>query len=725
VLSSRLAERLQGKLCRIALFLALVYLVAGSFGPVMDNVDLGWHVAQGRWMVEHRAIYRQDVMNYPNLNRPLVDEYPLFQVVLDGAVKLGWWGPCLLTAVGYGLLLAIPVAAARRWQLGESALLVLSLGAMILFWQVGSALRPHLVTYLGVMTLGVFLLRHREVRSGLEFWPMGFLQIAWTNCHSGFVLGPALVGLFGLEVTVRRSLFLRRMAWRTAGVWLGAFLLMFLACLVNPFGFARFYPPFFQDQLEAIRAYVGEMEPLPGASASLYGEIAFLAAAAVGMVWAMRRGAISYSFLLLAVLFYLESLQVRKSWPIFGLFPPLLILSSGAFAPAGLRAQAAGWFGLALSFLLAAILAIGVIGRLDENPGSVQSAWREFDLGRSELPFQAIDWMRAKGIEGRLLHRCEDGGQLQESGYDRGETFADTGFGKYDEEAIHLAVLPGERAGLLPRYLDGWRPADVVCGNLSYQWPYYLRQKGWRLIFYAPNGSVWTQAATRPDLPTISADGVKAAFLRDLAQGRPENLILFGRNLLALNSLGLEDFVFAQLTSLPDEIHHEAWYWEAARILCFETPRFSDGHRRQLLKEADALKEGNLTAEFRAYAHEAEGDRAGAKQILAGTPVDQLGAHASDLLLKLELADHDPGALALAERPGGFDLRDGWHWAYAAEAEERAGRVDEARRSWHKAVFYYPDEKELLAEATQFAERTHDSALQHEIEAGVFVPMRP
>ncbi len=51
--------------------------------------------------------------------------------------------------------------------------------------------------------------------------------------------------------------------------------------------------------------------------------------------------------------------------------------------------------------------------------------------------------------------------------------------------------------------------------------------------------------------------------------------------------------------------------------------------------------------------------------------------------------------------------------------------MDEARRSWHKAVFYYPDEKELLAEATQFAERTHDSALQHEIEAGVFVPMRP
>ena len=33
----------------------------------MDNVDLGWHVAQGRWMVHHLAIYRHDAFNYPNL----------------------------------------------------------------------------------------------------------------------------------------------------------------------------------------------------------------------------------------------------------------------------------------------------------------------------------------------------------------------------------------------------------------------------------------------------------------------------------------------------------------------------------------------------------------------------------------------------------------------------------------------------------------------------------
>ncbi len=30
--------------------LFIAYALVAGFAPVMDNVDLGWHVAQGRWM---------------------------------------------------------------------------------------------------------------------------------------------------------------------------------------------------------------------------------------------------------------------------------------------------------------------------------------------------------------------------------------------------------------------------------------------------------------------------------------------------------------------------------------------------------------------------------------------------------------------------------------------------------------------------------------------------
>jgi len=55
-------------------------------------------------MVQHAAPYSRDAFNYPNLGHPVIDEYPLFELVLDLAWSLGWWGPCLLTALAYATL---------------------------------------------------------------------------------------------------------------------------------------------------------------------------------------------------------------------------------------------------------------------------------------------------------------------------------------------------------------------------------------------------------------------------------------------------------------------------------------------------------------------------------------------------------------------------------------------------------------------------------------------
>jgi hypothetical protein len=719
-----LAQRLNGKLSHLGVLLVLAYFILGSFRPMLDNVDLGWHVAQGRWMVEHGAIYRHDVLNYPTFGRPLVNEYPVFQLVLFLAWKLGWWGPCVLTACCYAVLTGVLARAAKAFALDGSALLAGSFLTTILYLQLAFPLRPHLVTYLGIVILGVFLLRHREARSWIEFWPMALLQIAWTNSHSAFVLGPAMAGLFGLEMTLRRWVADRTLPWATARLWLGVFLLLFLACFANPFGFARFYPPLYQDQLEAIRAYVGEMQALPGAAASLYAGVTLFGAALVVLAAISRRGAISFSLLALAIPLWLESLSVQKSWPVFGLFIPLLILSSGAFARPDVAHRPVSWPGMVGNFIVTAFLAMFVIVRVDgSSNGSLQMTWREYDLGRRELSYQAVAWMKAHGIEGRLLHRCEDGGWLQEAGYDHGETFGDTGFGKYDESFIHIVAMLGERAALLPRYLEVYRPGYVVCNNFCYQWPHYLRQEGWRLIFYSPYSSVWTRPETRPDLATVSDGEIQRLFQADLADyGRPADLLLLGRNIIALNSMGLEDFAVSQLTSLPAELHRSPWYWEAARILCFEEPRLSAEHRGQLLAEADHLHDDALTAEFRAYAHDADGDVSGAEKILDALPPAALGSHASDLLLRIDLKENRPGTLALAERKDGFDLRDGEHWKYVALTEDRAGHEAAALHAWRKAVFYYPDDRDLLERAAVFAAKIRDAGLADQVASSARLP---
>jgi len=303
------------------------------------------------------------------------------------------------------------------------------------------------------------------------------------------------------------------------------------------------------------------------------------------------------------------------------------------------------------------------------------------------------------------------------NGYDHGETFSDTGFGKYDEAFIHETGLVSERPALVPRFLSAYKPDFVVCGTFCYQWPYYLKRNGWRLIFYSPNSSVWARPELRPDLPTVRDEEVIASFDHDLAaNGMPADVRLFGRNIIALNSLGLEDFAFAKLTGLPKEIHYAPWYWEAARFLCFAEPGFSPNHRDALLQEAESLRDDAVTAEFRAYHHYyATGDVDGALHILENIPPNGLGNYAAELLLKIELDRKRPEALALARRMDCFDLRNGRHWQYLAQAEEQAGHFEAARIAWGKAVFYYPDDAALMEAATTFAAKFNDSALAQAI----------
>jgi hypothetical protein len=710
-----LAARLNGKLYRVFVALILLYAALTSFGPMLNQVDLGWQVAQGRWMVEHGAPYTRDLFNYPDLHRPIVNEYPLFEVILYAAYSAGWWGPSALAATVYAALIAVIVIGARRVELPASAPVAGAMAMMFLYFQVAFPLRPHVATYLGVMTLGTFLLARREATRWTEFWPMALLQVAWTNCHSGFVLGPAMAGLFGAEMTIRRwgrdGVFPRA----TARMWLGVFALILLACLVNPSGVARFYPPIFQDRLESIRAYVGEMEPLTGGAGTLAGWLTVGAVMLAGLAVMLHRGGISWAFLALAVFTLAQAMEIKKAWPVFGLFVPLLVLSSAAFArrrrESGSPAGVAGLFG---ATTLAAVLALARLHPTVWDAGLAKQ-WQEYDCGHTELPVEAVAWMKANHIAGRIFNRCEDGGLLQEAGYDHGEVFADTGFGKYDEAFIHEVGLVNERPALIPKYIAAYRPDFVVCGNFCFQWPYYLRHAGWRLIFYTPNSAVWTRPETRTDLPTVTGDEIKAAFDHDLAANGTPSATLLGRNIIALNSLGLEDFALSKLYEQRGS-NGIPWYWEAARILCFSEPLFSGAHRDALEGEAAWFSHQNaFTREFRAFCLDAAQNEDGAIQILGTFPEYPPGNAEAQLLLKIELERNDPKALALARRADGWDLRNGKRWQYLAQAEERWGSLEAARAAWRKAVFYYPDDDELMKAAGEFAQKRGDAELAREI----------
>jgi hypothetical protein len=150
----------------------------------MRNADLWWHLASGRWIVEHHAVARVDPFSFsahglPWLNNEWLGDV-LFQLwtAAGGLESLVYWFWALLIAT-YVLLFQLCL------RLGASPLasfLGVSLAAATSapFFE----FRPHLYSLL----LFVVLLRLLLLKKTL--WPgLPFIFLIWANLHPSFIFG--------------------------------------------------------------------------------------------------------------------------------------------------------------------------------------------------------------------------------------------------------------------------------------------------------------------------------------------------------------------------------------------------------------------------------------------------------------------------------------------------------------------------------------------------------
>ncbi|MEQ1508285.1 MAG: hypothetical protein ABMB14_39000, partial [Myxococcota bacterium] len=75
-------------------------------------VDVPWHLATGRWILEHRAFPVTNTFSWTSPDHPLHQQYPLFQVPLAWIVdRLGWPWVTVANALGW----AVGVGLWIRW----------------------------------------------------------------------------------------------------------------------------------------------------------------------------------------------------------------------------------------------------------------------------------------------------------------------------------------------------------------------------------------------------------------------------------------------------------------------------------------------------------------------------------------------------------------------------------------------------------------------------------
>ncbi|HYM78922.1 MAG TPA: tetratricopeptide repeat protein [Candidatus Dormibacteraeota bacterium] len=208
---------------------AVVYALLAGLHTLQD-FDLGWQLATGRWVVQHHRVFSADVFSYTAAGQPWI--YPAFSGVIfyiaflaGGYALLSWLG-ALASAGTVALLL-------RPDRLAVSAALAVLAAPLI-----ANRTQPRAEMFTTVLFAAFLTLLWKYYRTGRSaLWLLPILMVLWVNLHPGFVAGLALsAGYLLLEAldllsSQKREAALARL--RHAWPWLAA---TCVATLLNPWG---------------------------------------------------------------------------------------------------------------------------------------------------------------------------------------------------------------------------------------------------------------------------------------------------------------------------------------------------------------------------------------------------------------------------------------------------------------------------------------------------------
>ncbi|OFX03779.1 MAG: hypothetical protein A3D94_00300 [Alphaproteobacteria bacterium RIFCSPHIGHO2_12_FULL_66_14] len=208
-----------------------LFLIGTSNSRLLADSDTQWHIAIGRWILEHGAVPTVDSQSHTFLGKPWIAKEWLSQVALALVYRAaGWIGVIVLAsgaiAVTFALLLRLLLH-----DLSTRAALTLTVAAFAMSAPHFLA-RPHVLAFPFVLLWTAGLVHAVEERRAPS-WRLLPVLLAWANLHGGFTLGLALVAGFAIDAIVDAPSNTRRsttLAWTT-------FILAaaFTACL-TPYG---------------------------------------------------------------------------------------------------------------------------------------------------------------------------------------------------------------------------------------------------------------------------------------------------------------------------------------------------------------------------------------------------------------------------------------------------------------------------------------------------------
>jgi len=396
------------QLLTLACLLGAVGVNALNLKLSVLDLDMGWHLRTGDWIVQHAAVPHNGLFTWTAADRPWAAYSWGYEVMLSRAYA--WFG---LVGMGlYGTLLTVGVLYAIYWMARRlsgnfwiACLVAVLTCATFLF-----AMNPRPVFFsmmLFCVTLTLLLEASHTGREKLLYWlPLVFLL--WANLHIQFVYGLFTVGLF-VAVNLAQKLA-EALGWKPA--WLqpsnispSTLVLVFAACFIatciGPYSFHLYGVIARYAHAKVPYRIIMELQPMNFRVGSHYVELLWMAFAffAVGR----QKKVDVFKLLLLCVTGVIAFRAMRDAW-----FVCISAAACIADSVADTIEPEAGenWLENVSAAVLVAVMLAVFARQADFNTRGLERTMSDV------LPVNAVNYLRQHPAPGPLYNTLDWGGFL-------------------------------------------------------------------------------------------------------------------------------------------------------------------------------------------------------------------------------------------------------------------------------------------------------------------------
>ncbi|OUL98495.1 hypothetical protein A8M77_31290 [Variovorax sp. JS1663] len=165
-------------------------LIASHPNLVLRDADTYWHLAAGRWILEHGSVPTVDAFSHSMPGAPWTAFEWLSELVMVGVHRLaGWAGLVTLAVSCFGLVLSLLMRFLLARMEPVHALLFTGLAAGMMLTHLLA--RPHVMAWVLLALWMSALVNAAEARRGPPWWLLG-VMLLWANMHGSFLLGLVL-----------------------------------------------------------------------------------------------------------------------------------------------------------------------------------------------------------------------------------------------------------------------------------------------------------------------------------------------------------------------------------------------------------------------------------------------------------------------------------------------------------------------------------------------------